>query len=207
MRGPIDHVAANRRKRRHTYDVRVGQISQLTRLIRYRHGRGLDTDDADAYLVPIAKRQYLKLRLRKPVADAGPVCDLLQTWAENHAPQLPERVLRAAAEHAFLNPRLESAETLGRTVRLTYAERTLLKINSIGSHDVSKADRARLAKERRRARDRDRKAAKRLAQDMTPRNVYLAESLSRTRPWEAEGISRRTWERRRRAKIVAEVAA
>ena len=31
----------------------------------------------------------------------------------------------------------------------------------------------------------------------TPRAEWLARSLSRTKPWEAEGISRSTWERRR----------
>jgi hypothetical protein len=30
-----------------------------------------------------------------------------------------------------------------------------------------------------------------------PRDEYLAEALSATKPWEDEGICRRTWERRR----------
>ncbi|GLI93604.1 hypothetical protein [Methylocystis echinoides] len=34
-----------------------------------------------------------------------------------------------------------------------------------------------------------------------PRDQYLANALSRLRPWEAEGISRRTWERRRVASV------
>jgi hypothetical protein len=37
----------------------------------------------------------------------------------------------------------------------------------------------------------------RRAKGVKPRAVYLETSLSRTKPWEAEGISRRTWERRR----------
>ena len=36
-----------------------------------------------------------------------------------------------------------------------------------------------------------------------PRVAYLANSLSRSKPWEADGISRRTWERRRQKPAVA----
>src|SRR4029453_8580358 len=57
--------------------------------------------------------------------------------------------------------------------------------------DVDKAARERL----RREADRDRKERARRAKGAKPR----AQALSRTRPWDAEGISRRTWERRRAA--------
>ncbi len=33
-----------------------------------------------------------------------------------------------------------------------------------------------------------------------PRQEYEARSLTRAKPWEAEGVSRRTWERRRAAR-------
>jgi hypothetical protein len=39
----------------------------------------------------------------------------------------------------------------------------------------------------------------RRAKGVKPREQYLAESLARTKSWEAEGIIRRTWERRRRS--------
>jgi hypothetical protein len=48
-----------------------------------------------------------------------------------------------------------------------------------------------------REHDRDRKSETRRAAGAIPRGTYLAGSLSRLRPWEHEGISRRTWERRR----------
>jgi hypothetical protein len=53
----------------------------------------------------------------------------------------------------------------------------------------------RLRRERGREADRDRKERARRAKGAKPR----AQALSRTRPWDAEGISRRTWERRRAA--------
>ena len=41
-------------------------------------------------------------------------------------------------------------------------------------------------------------AEKRIEKGIRPRSDYLARSLSRAAPWKAEGISRRTWERRRK---------
>jgi putative DNA primase/helicase len=52
--------------------------------------------------------------------------------------------------------------------------------------------------ETKRERDRVRKATGRRAGGAVPRPEYLAQNaLSRTKPWEHEGVSRRTWERRR----------
>jgi hypothetical protein len=83
-------------------------------------------------------------------------------------------------------------ETLGLLIRLTDAEREKYKAWSIWPIDLSLAE----AKLRRKQHDRDDKAEKRRAAGATPRS----ESLSQTQPWVAEGISRRTWERRRRAR-------
>jgi hypothetical protein len=44
-----------------------------------------------------------------------------------------------------------------------------------------------------------RKVRARRRKGVKPRAQYEAASLSRQRPWEAQGISRRTWERRRKA--------
>jgi hypothetical protein len=49
----------------------------------------------------------------------------------------------------------------------------------------------------RRKHKRKTERARRLAAGATPRK----QSLSRTKPWEAEGICRRTWERRRMSQI------
>ena len=48
-----------------------------------------------------------------------------------------------------------------------------------------------------RERDRQRKIAERRAAGVVSRGTYLAHSRSQVKPWEQEGISRRTWERRR----------
>ncbi len=59
----------------------------------------------------------------------------------------------------------------------------------------------------------ERKRKARRAAGKIPREVYEATSLSQTRPWELEGICRRTWERRggraksREERLKAEPAA
>jgi hypothetical protein len=81
------------------------------------------------------------------------------------------------------------ADELGRRLNLTDAERTLLRNTTIGAVDVDRAEREKRRKARKRAKARERRAAK----GATPRS----KSLSATKPWLAEGVSRRTWERRR----------
>jgi hypothetical protein len=50
----------------------------------------------------------------------------------------------------------------------------------------------------RKARNRQAKRDKRRKQGAKPRAEYVATSAERTKPSQAEGISRRTWYRRRR---------
>jgi hypothetical protein len=59
----------------------------------------------------------------------------------------------------------------------------------------------------RKAQDTERKRLMRRANGAMPRAVYQENALSRTRPWEAEGISPSTWKRRRRAASEPSVSA
>src|SRR6476659_3991747 len=61
--------------------------------------------------------------------------------------------------------------------------------------------------EQRKGKERKRKRRKRATMGAKPSQTYEAESLSSRKPWLAEGISRRTWERRRRKTGVASVSA
>jgi len=86
------------------------------------------------------------------------------------------------------------AELLG----LTYAERTELKITTIGAKDVDAAGRAAQYAAKKRSRDRASAERRRRARGAVSRPEYLARNpLSQTCPWKQEGIHRRTWERRR----------
>ena len=94
--------------------------------------------------------------------------------------------------------RAMGSDTAGRLLKLTAEERELLSIRTIEAIDESRLDREGRRREERRARDAARKRQAR-ARTCRPREEYLAASLSARKPWEAMGISRRTYERRTRA--------
>jgi sRNA-binding protein len=77
---------------------------------------------------------------------------------------------------------------------LTEAERSSLRITTIGAIDVTKAERLAKRKERAKARAKELRAER----SQRSRKEYLDTAISRTKPWEAKGISRRTWYRRRK---------
>src|SRR5262249_34991638 len=93
--------------------------------------------------------------------------------------------------------RLASADKLAKIMGLEYADRQRLGIFTIGAIDKTKRQRAIERLERKREYARMRAEAKRRERGGVSRKGYLTASLSQTGPWEAEGISRRTWERRR----------
>jgi hypothetical protein len=113
-----------------------------------------------------------------------------------------------ALDEAAAVPKCRTADALGKYLRLTQMLRTALRIRTIGSIDISRQRRTSRRKEAGRARDR----ARRKKEGAKTRIEYLsAHSLSRQKPWQAEGMSRRTWYRRRGAQThgtsVAQVRA
>jgi hypothetical protein len=108
------------------------------------------------------------------------------------------------------------SQYIAKILDITAAERQAAKAWNIGAIDESRterrgADRCKRAereKERRKKADRKadtaRKQRARRAAGVKPRKEYEANSLSQTRPWEAKGISRRTWERRKAKATPAE---
>jgi hypothetical protein len=79
-------------------------------------------------------------------------------------------------------------QELGDHMNLTEADRQRIGIRTIGAIDMTPAER----KQQRKLRDKERKCAGRRAKGAKPHE----ESKSRTKPWLADGISRRTWYRR-----------
>ena len=80
-------------------------------------------------------------------------------------------------------------DKIGEALGVTDITRDEAKAWNIGTHGGSKQARETARKEKHRMRDE----AKRRAAGARPH----AQSLSRLQPWEAEGVCRRTWERRR----------
>jgi hypothetical protein len=95
-----------------------------------------------------------------------------------------------------LPPPRFKADTLAQRLGVTYPTRQRLKLTQIGAIDVPQAERKRLKKERDRERCRLRRQRHRRDQGVPTREEYLATCLSRTKPWQAEGVSRATWYRK-----------
>jgi hypothetical protein len=158
--------------------------NEIEDLIRYRHDVLPDTDDRD---------MYLKLWCWHNTRSAHQHEDL-KALGRRLGVELPDAEVGATMAYVNRRPRRFSADSLGKQLMLTEDERTILGITTIGSHNVSRAERKQIRK----ALDVERKRKRRRAKGMKPRAVYLENSLSRTKPWEAEGICRRTWERRQK---------
>jgi hypothetical protein len=98
--------------------------------------------------------------------------------------------------HVLANPIRFRADTLAARMNLTWAERERLGIKTIGAVDLPKVERERRRRVRKREKHRIREERKRRARGAKLRSAYLANAATRTRPWEAVGISRRSWYRR-----------
>jgi hypothetical protein len=206
------HERVGARKNRPTAFKRFSRarlrLRQLERVIRGRHGRVPDTDDADVYLIQIAHC------FRQMAVDRGSrvtVATLMKTfgfWCEDKAPRFWRQQVEQIARNVIEIGILPTDDDVGRAIRLTYAERTRYRATAIGSIDADWAMRTLLAKERRKERDRLRITKKRRENGVMPRAAWLAKnSLSKTEPWKPMGICRRTWERRQKKAAAMTVAS
>ncbi|MFT4115596.1 hypothetical protein [Bradyrhizobium sp.] len=161
-------------------------LRELERLWTHRYGGVVPNDDAGADDLWIAAQL---IRARR-----GDVVAKVVAWARVWAPWCSAAEAAALAAHVLRRPYKFKADTLGEKVGLTYAERQALGITTIGSTDVGPAERERLRRERYNAKRRE----KRRAAGVKPREMYEQNSIESEAPWEAAGISRSTWQRRRR---------
>jgi hypothetical protein len=201
------HAAESPRNRRpfKKFSRARKRLRELERIISDRHGCVPATDDADLYLGPVANCFYAIAAGRDRSVSVDGIVKLFWFWCQcqRWAPHVSSDEATEIVRHVHAgSSKLVADDVLGKALRLTYADRDRLKIRAIGCLDADKALRKKLAKARRRERDRLRAAEKRKANGATPRSVYEASSLSKTKPWEAEGISRRTYERRRKKAAV-----
>jgi hypothetical protein len=165
------------------------RMHDLAKLYRSRYGVTLPDDDAG--------REDLEIALNHLACLAHPRGHIVN-WIEVWAPWLTAREQAEMVPPILANPQRWKADALAWRLRLSMEQRTMLGITTIGAFDMNKGARTK----RRKQRDRERKAAKRRAKGMKPRKVYEGQSISRQKPWEAEGISRRTWYRRRACALV-----
>lgn len=162
------------------------RLCELERIFASRYGQILPDDDAG--------RCDLRFAFHHIAHHTGDVVGKMVRWSRRWAPWLPPTGARLIAKDIAENPRRWKAATLGWALRLTYAERQRLRIKTIAAIDMTKAEAKRLREQRKVERNRE----KRRQDGIMPRQEYQTTSLSRTKPWEAEGISRATWYRRRK---------
>jgi hypothetical protein len=179
-------IAARYRQRRRPVSVSVLRLRELMRLARARYPQGI-TDTPDG-------RTMVRIIAHHLGALQGDQRRRITEWLAEHAPWLPLRDGRALLAEVASRPRRWRADRLGARLKLLEADRAALRITTIGAVDLDKEARAARRKEAKRQAKLNRRRLK----GAKPRARYESESLSRTKPWEAEGISRRTWERRRR---------
>jgi hypothetical protein len=107
---------------RPNYNQASHRLEELARIIRYRHGAQLDTDDADIYLVPVAQTLLRICVSKKGFASTKDVNERLQLWAQIRMPLVSEKQLEAAAQEAMRKPKLDKADPLAIHLKLKYAE-------------------------------------------------------------------------------------
>jgi hypothetical protein len=120
----------------------------------------------------------------------------LARWAAHHLPEATPEQIAAAIEVPWQD---YSAEELAEMLHVTYADRERLGLWSFGACDMTRQQRIDKRKADKRKKDRERAERKRREKGAKPSAQYRAESLSQTQPWVPLGISRRTWERRRKS--------
>lgn len=118
----------------------------------------------------------------------GPVRRIMswvRQWAPWHSQEETERLIDQVLDRTVT----WKADALADRLRVDYDTRMRLKIRTIGATDKKKRARTLLRKKRAAERHRIR----RLAAGATPQS----QSVERQKPWDKEGISRRSWYRRK----------
>jgi hypothetical protein len=111
--------------------------------------------------------------------------------AKNMGGKITEAEASAITEEASITRKHLSADNLAKFLGVTFDQRQVLRLTTIGSINVKK----RARKELRKLADRNYQERKRRARGMRSQS----QSLSATRPWEELGMSRRSWYRQRKA--------
>jgi hypothetical protein len=179
-----DRQKPGKNKRRSPMQLLALRMNDLAILFRSRYGTTLPDDDAGRDDLSIAINHLACLpHPRRPI----------ERWIEIWTPWLTAAEQREIVPPILANPDRWKADALAWRLRLTMEERMTLGITTIGAVDQNKGARAK----RRKRLDRERKAKARRSKGSKPRKLYEAQSVEAQMPWIDEGISRRTWYRRR----------
>ena len=117
----------------------------------------------------------------------------LHRWA---AANLPEATKEQIDDALTLRVDEWTPEQIAKYLGVEFYLRQVLRLWSFGACDMTRQERLKQTKADKKIIDRDRAAQRRRQRGAQSRAQYEAESLSRTKPWLALGISERTWYRR-----------
>lgn len=192
-------IDARPRRRRRSGWTRERQIlAEIGKLIQARHHGPCDSDEGGIYL-RAALPSIAKL---SGGLDAEAFTGRIEAWARIAVPRMDAAELaEGIAEAQARNERdrlFWTAADLGDLINLTTAEREHLGIRTIRPGGMTPAEFERYRRSRKTA---GRQTLRRAAAAVTPPAPISIESAQ---PWQSEGISRRTWFRRRKAAIAAE---
>lgn len=168
------------------------RLAELNRLFDYRYGQPELTDDD-------AGRDDAKIAVHHLVQIGGKTAPGVRAaaWLARRAPWMPRDEAEALIAAALAKPIRWGADTLGKRVRLTWAERKKLKIGTIWAIDMSRAEAAAADLTARRISRR----AERRSKGVKPRAEYEGAAIGHGKPWIAEGMSKATWYRRQKQAI------
>jgi len=177
------------------FSIHLLRMREIEKVITSRYGREVPETDDPSIIEAVA--YAINAHCQKV---GGDFPDALRNWCAVWAPWANARageIIRPILNTLVRRRHDLHADKLARLLHVSFNEREMLGLNTIGACDIPPEIRRAIVKNRKRKRDRARQAAIREAEGRQNRTSYEGESLSRTKPWEAEGISRRTWYRRR----------
>jgi hypothetical protein len=176
----------------------AGRLDDFQKLITHRHGSlRLPSGERDLLMLLYGVgMSYLVAGPEQLRREMYTLADDICGWTEHETKARLSSVFSRTAAAV----RGDRVGYLGgqRDPRYRYKDATMVEMLGVTEQEMRVLHlRHLVTDEIKRERDRNRKSEIRRAAGANPRETYLAGSLSRQRPWEREGISRRTWERRR----------
>jgi hypothetical protein len=176
----------------------ASRLDDFQKLITYRHGSlQLPSGERDLLMLLYGVgMSYLVDGPEQLRREMYTLADDICGWPEHETKARLSSVFSRMAAAC----RGERIEYFGgqRDPRYRYRDATMVEMLGVTDQEMRVLHLRHLVTDDiKREHDRDRKTAERRAAGAIPRGTYLAGSLSRLRPWEHEGLSRRTWERRR----------
>ena len=186
----MSEVAKPAHDAQRTERLRCLRYGSIIRLCRGHFPKGVFPDDAmgRAHLF-----QLVCVASLAPAFADKKVEHLIGLWA----PWMPEQEVADLTEHLgrlTMSERWFSPREIGKILYCTNAERERWALWQILPCDMTDDELAAFRTDKRRKQLEKRRRDK----GVRSKAEYLAELAGRPKPWEAEGIHRRTWEKRRR---------